>query len=209
MREEKDEGTEEQDEGSGEKQEEASSVDDKKRAEDYLANWQRSQADFSNYKRRMEQERSDLMRYSGASVLGSLLSVVDDMERALANIPPQMLTMTWVEGIAIIYKKLIGALETHGVTEIETTGKDFDPHLHQAISQVAGPEGVIVTELQKGYQMYDRILRPSLVQVGDGSEQQNEAQTESGLSEDDNSVSKNGELDEGDESSETKNENGK
>lgn len=209
MREEKDEETEEQDEGSGEKQEEASSVDDKKRAEDYLANWQRSQADFSNYKRRMEQERSDLMRYSGASVLGSLLSVVDDMERALANIPPQMLTMTWVEGIAIIYKKLIGALETHGVTEIETTGKDFDPHLHQAISQVAGPEGVIVTELQKGYQMYDRILRPSLVQVGDGSEQQNEAQTESGLSEDDNSVSKNGELDEGDESSETKNENGK
>ena len=66
-----------------------------------------------------------------------------------------------------------------------------------------------MTELQKGYQMYDRILRPSLVQVGDGSEQQNEAQTESGLSEDDNSVSKNGELDEGDESSETKNENGK
>ena len=125
-----------EDNGSNENQEDLSSVDEKKRAEDYLDNWQRSQADFSNYKRRMEQERTDLIRYSGASVVGSLLSVVDDIERALVNVPPQMLTMTWVEGIAIIYKKLVGALESHGVIEIETSGKEFDPHLHQAISKV-------------------------------------------------------------------------
>ena len=190
------------DQGSDDTQEESPSIDEKKRAEDYLANWQRSQADFSNYKRRMEQERGDLIRYSGAQVLGSLLSVVDDMERALANIPPQMLTMTWVEGIAIIYKKLVGSLETHGVTEIETSGKEFDPHLHQAISQVTGPEGIIVTELQKGYQMHDRILRPSLVQVGDGSLQEKETQTEYAADENESNVPKNGELDGGKESGE-------
>tara|TARA_B100001750_G_C15308368_1_gene495909 strand:- start:191 stop:784 length:594 start_codon:yes stop_codon:yes gene_type:complete len=184
-----------EDNGSDENQDDLSSVDEKKRAEDYLDNWQRSQADFSNYKRRMEQERTDLIRYSGASVVGSLLSVVDDMERALVNVPPQMLTMTWVEGIAIIYKKLVGALESHGVIEIETSGQEFDPHLHQAISQVAGPEGVIVTELQKGYKMHDRILRPSLVQVGDGSEQENEAQAESDLEDTSSSVSENEETD--------------
>lgn len=184
-----------EDNGSDENQDDLSSVDEKKRAEDYLDNWQRSQADFSNYKRRMEQERTDLIRYSGASVVGSLLSVVDDMERALVNVPPQMLTMTWVEGIAIIYKKLVGALESHGVIEIETSGQEFDPHLHQAISQVAGPEGVIVTELQKGYKMHDRILRPSLVQVGDGSEQEKEAQAESDLEDTSSSVSENEETD--------------
>lgn len=193
----KDTETKEQNEenGSDGNQDDLSSVDEKKRAEDYLDNWQRSQADFSNYKRRMEQERTDLIRYSGASVVGSLLSVVDDMERALVNVPPQMLTMTWVEGIAIIYKKLVGTLESHGVIEIETAGQDFDPHLHQAISQVAGPEGVIVTELQKGYKMHDRILRPSLVQVGDGSEQEKEAQAESDLEDNSSSVSENEETD--------------
>ena len=79
--------------------------------------------------------------------------------------------------------------------EIETAGQEFDPHLHQAISQVAGPEGVIVTELQKGYKMHDRILRPSLVQVGDGSEQENEAQAESDLEDTSSSVSENEETD--------------
>lgn len=184
-----------EDNGSNENQEDLSSVDEKKRAEDYLDNWQRSQADFSNYKRRMEQERTDLIRYSGASVVGSLLSVVDDIERALVNVPPQMLTMTWVEGIAIIYKKLVGALESHGVIEIETSGQEFDPHLHQAISQVAGPEGIIVTELQKGYKMHDRILRPSLVQVGDGSEQEKEAHEDNDLEDNSSSISQNEETD--------------
>lgn len=145
--------------------------DEKSKAGAYLANWQRSQADFANYKRRTEQERRDQARYSEAQVLGSLLPIVDDMERALAGVPPQLYSITWVDGVALIHRKLLAVLESHGVRPIESQGQKFDPNLHQAIMQVPGPEATVMAELQRGYQLYDRVLRPSMVQVGDGTEE--------------------------------------
>ena len=131
--------------------------------------YHRAYSDAVDFSRRAGERHSAELQYAAAPVLMQLLSSVDDLERAFGSIPDSMLRMTWVEGILLIYRKLQGALESNGVTEIETAGAAFDPNLHEAISRVPGPEGRIVEVLQKGYMLHDRVLRPALVQVGDGS----------------------------------------
>lgn len=131
--------------------------------------YHRAYSDAVDFSRRAGERHTAELQYATAPVLMQLLSSVDDLERAFGSIPDTMLRMTWVEGILLIYRKLQGALESSGVTEIETAGGAFDPNLHEAISRVPGPEGRIVEVLQKGYMLHDRVLRPALVQVGDGS----------------------------------------
>ena len=131
--------------------------------------YHRAYSDAVDFSRRAGERHSAELQYATAPVLTQLLSSVDDLERAFGSIPDSLLRMTWVEGILLIYRKLQGALESNGVTEIETAGAAFDPNLHEAISRVPGPEGRIVEVLQKGYMLHDRVLRPALVQVGDGS----------------------------------------
>ena len=140
------------------------------RADSNLAHWQRAQADFQNYKRRAEQERSDLLRFASAGLLLQILSTVDDLERAIWSIPISLHQLTWVEGIRLIHRKLLAQLENNGVKEIEADGTAFDPTMHEAISRAPGPDGQIIEVLQKGYLLHDRVLRPTLVQVGDGAE---------------------------------------
>ena len=131
--------------------------------------YHRAYSDAVDFSRRAGERHSAELQYATAQVLTQLLSSVDDLERAFGSIPDTMLRMTWVEGILLIYRKLQGTLESSGVTEIEAAGAVFDPNLHEAISRVPGPEGRIVEVLQKGYMLHDRVLRPALVQVGDGS----------------------------------------
>lgn len=131
--------------------------------------YHRAYSDAVDFSRRAGERHSAELQYAAAPVLTQLLSSVDDLERAFGSIPDTMLRMTWVEGILLIYRKLQGALESNGVTEIEAASAAFDPNLHEAISRVPGPEGRIVEVLQKGYMLHDRVLRPALVQVGDGS----------------------------------------
>ena len=131
--------------------------------------YHRAYSDAVDFSRRAGERHTAELQYATAPVLMQLLSSVDDLERAFGSIPDTMLRMTWVEGILLIYRILQGALESSGVTEIETAGGVFDPNLHEAISRVPGPEGRIVEVLQKGYMLHDRVLRPALVQVGDGS----------------------------------------
>ena len=138
------------------------------RAENNFNGWQRAQADYANYKRRADQERADAFKYGGAPTLSQVLSVADDLERALNALPLNLTRLTWIEGVVIIYRKILAMLEASGVTEIEAESKAFDPSVHEAIAQVDGPEGQVVQVVQKGHQMYDRVLRPSLVQVGNG-----------------------------------------
>jgi molecular chaperone GrpE len=141
------------------------------RADSYLASWQRAQADFMNLRRRTEQERTEAGRYAGAVVVSTLLPVVDDLERAVATIPPQLYAFTWADGVRLIHRKLLALLESHGVQQIPALGLDLDPRYHQAILRGPGPEGKVIAEFQKGYRLEDRVLRPSLVQVGDGADQ--------------------------------------
>ncbi len=143
-------------------------AEEKTRAEGYLANWQRVQADFINYKRRSEQEREEFGKFANATLMFNLLPSLDDMERALASLPAKLTNLTWVNGIRLIERKLRASLEIQGLKAIEALGKEFDPNLHQAVRQDAGQEGIIIEELQKGYLLDDRVIRPTMVVVGNG-----------------------------------------
>ena len=145
-------------------------AENKKKAEEYLANWQRAQADFINYKRRTEQERQDFSRFANANIILSLLPVLDDLELALSSMPAKSTTDSWVEGVSLVERKFRAAMEAQGLTPIKALGEAFDPNLHEAIRQDKGKEGVVVEVLQKGYMMHDRLLRPARVVVGNGEE---------------------------------------
>jgi len=144
--------------------------EEKQKAERHLANWQRAQADFINFKKRSEQERGDNARLANAILISSLLPVLDDLGRALSNVSPKLAGFTWVDGIVLIHRKLQAILESQGLERIETEGKDFDPNFHQAMTYADGEEGKIIEELQKGYMLHGRLLRPALVKVGKGKE---------------------------------------
>ena len=131
--------------------------------------YHRAYSDAVDFSRRSGERHGAELQYATAPVLTQLLSSVDDLERAFGSMPESMLRLTWVEGILLIYRRLQGTLDSNGVTEIEAANAAFDPNLHEAISRVAGPEGRIVEVLQKGYMLHDRVLRPALVQVGDGT----------------------------------------
>ena len=143
-------------------------VEEKARAEANLAGWQRAQADFINYKRRTEQEKEEISRFAKATLILELLPVLDDLERAFTAIPPRLAQTSWADGVKLIWGKLRTTLETQGLSEIKAVGEPFDPHLHEAIRQDKGEEGVVVEEVQKGYEFNGRIIRPSKVVVGNG-----------------------------------------
>lgn len=145
-------------------------VEEKEKTEDYLANWQRAQADFINYKRRNEQEKEETARFANTTLMLTLLPVLDDLERALASIPPRIAKISWVDGIRLIERKLRASLHAQGLSPINAVGKPFDPHLHEAIRQGKGKEGIVIKEVQKGYKFHDRVIRPTMVVVGNGEE---------------------------------------
>lgn len=135
----------------------------------YMQNWQRAAADYQNFKRRVEEERSETARFANASLIINLLPLVDDLERALHNVDTALAGLTWVDGIRLIYRKFQAVLETAGVTEIEADGRPFDPALHEAVAQVPGEDGKIVSVAQRGYKLGDRVIRPAMVVVGKGA----------------------------------------
>ncbi len=120
-------------------------------SEDYRDKWLRAVADYKNFKRRAEQERAELIRGASAGLLLKLLPVVDDIERAAASAPAERI------------------LESEGVTAIAALGQEFDPNQHEAViyeDTGDGSDGRVVAELQKGYKLRDRVLRPTMVKVG-------------------------------------------
>ena len=137
-------------------------------AAEYLDGWQRTQAEFSNYKKRQEAERAQMMELANITMLRKLLPVVDDFERALATLPDDLSQLTWCEGVFLIKAKLDTVLESEGVKPIETEGKEFDPRYHEAVTyeQVSGhDDGQIIDQVQRGYMLGERVLRPALVRV--------------------------------------------
>jgi molecular chaperone GrpE len=143
---------------------------EKEEAQRFLANWQRAEADFVNYKRRVEQERAEAGRLASAALIINVLPVLDDLERALASLDIQLIGLTWFDGIRLIYRKLQLVLESAGVTQIEAEGQPFDPRFHEAVMYGEGEEGKVVAEVQRGYKLHDRVLRPAMVVVGKGKE---------------------------------------
>lgn len=141
-----------------------------KRSEEFFGNWQRAAADLSNFRKRVDQERSDLQKFAAAEVLSDMLLILDDLERALTSLPPEMMKFTWIQGTAQIYQKMQWSLTRQGVTPIEAANQPFDPHLHEAVMRdedvPAEEQTHVVAELQRGYKLHDRVLRPTLVKVG-------------------------------------------
>jgi len=149
-------------------------AEEKKKAEANLANWQRAQADFINYKRRSEQEKEEIGKFANTMLMLNLLPILDDLERAFTSTPPQMAKLTWVDGIRLIERKLRASLEAQGLSQIKALGEPFDPKFHEAAMHGKGKEGIVIEELQKGYMLHDRVIRPTMVVVGNGEEEKEE-----------------------------------
>ncbi len=147
-------------------------AEEKAKAEANLANWQRAQADFINYKRRSEQEREEVSKFANAMLMINLLPILDDLERAFTSIPPRIAKLSWVDGVRLIERKLQASLEALGLSPIKAVGEPFDPKLHEAAMHGKGKEGIVIEELQKGYKLHDRVIRPAMVVIGNGEDEE-------------------------------------
>lgn len=140
----------------------------KAQADEYLEGWQRARAELSNYRKRQETERVRLREMANATLLRNLLPVIDDLDRALTTMPTALNLLSWSEGIFLIQRKLEAILNLENVEPIETTGQMFDPRYHEAVTHEESPdheEGQIIGEVQKGYMLGERVLRPASVRV--------------------------------------------
>ncbi|MSQ14141.1 MAG: nucleotide exchange factor GrpE [Dehalococcoidia bacterium] len=140
------------------------------RSERLLANWQRAEADIVNLRRRVDAERADMQMAAVATVVGSLLPVLDDLERALNAVAEPLRDFTWVDGIWLTYRKFLVILEALDVLPMDEAGKSFDPARHQAVREAAGEAGKVLHVLQQGYMLKTTVLRPALVVVGKEAE---------------------------------------
>jgi molecular chaperone GrpE len=125
----------------------------------------RRQAEFDNFRKRSEREKSDFSQYAGMEVVRELLPVLDDFERALTT---ECGNAEYAKGVAMIYNRLAEGLKKQGLEPIETTGKTFDPHLHQAVERVEtkdAEDNTVLGEFQRGYFFKGKLLRPAMVRV--------------------------------------------
>ncbi len=138
------------------------------KAEEYLDGWQRSRAEFANYKKRILKENAEIRQVARGEVIKIYLDVLDDLERALREIPQENDGEAWVEGIDLIYQKLKRRLEAEGIRPMNPLGEEFDPNLHEALMKEESEDyesGRIIEVMQEGYWLGDKVLRPALVRV--------------------------------------------
>lgn len=141
------------------------------KANEYLDQLQRRAAEFANYRKRSEKEQAEFAKQANAALIATLLPILDDFERAFQTVPDSLSALTWIDGILLIYRKIQAIFGQLGVEVIETSGQFFDPTRHQAITHEESEEydeGHVIAEVQKGYKLYDRVLRPALVRVSKG-----------------------------------------
>lgn len=128
----------------------------------------RQMAEFDNFRKRTEKEKSSMYEIGARDIIEKVLPVLDNFERAMAAVPEEDKGSPFAEGVELIYKQFIKVLEDAGVEAIETLGKPFDPNLHNAVLHIEDEnlgEGEIAQELQKGYTYRGTVVRPSMVQV--------------------------------------------
>lgn len=136
------------------------------KAAEYLDGWQRARAEFANARKRLEKERADAYGNATADVLSKLLPIIDDFKRAFDNVPAAIAQDKWFTGIQLVHRKLHTLLENNNLEVIPSVGQPFDPNLHEAISQEASDNyesGLVIRELQTGYRIGTRVLRPAMV----------------------------------------------
>ena len=140
-------------------------TDAQAKAAEYKDGWLRSQAEFQNYKKRMDRDNEMMYANMKGDIIKRVLPVLDDLERALQNRPAED---AWANGIELIVRKLQNILESEGVKRIEAQGAAFDPNFHEAISHEPSEEvesGHVIAVVQNGYMLGERVIRPALVRV--------------------------------------------
>jgi molecular chaperone GrpE len=141
-------------------------------AAEYRDNWLRAIADLSNARKRMQRETDEVRASASERILERLLPVVDDVERAFANVPTDQADSDWVNGFRMIQRKLWGLLESEGVSTVPAAGLPFDPGIHYAITHEEAEgfeDGQIIAEVAPGYRLNDKVLRPAMVRVAKGA----------------------------------------
>lgn len=136
--------------------------------DDYRNRYIRAVADFENFRKRSERERTDFARYATAGVLREMLPVLDNFDRALEHAEEGD---DFHKGVLMIYKQLFDVLQKHGLKVIDETGVHFDPNVHEGVireEDPSVPSHTVVAVLQKGYFLHDRLLRPAMVKVAVG-----------------------------------------
>jgi len=136
--------------------------------DEYLALARRTKADFENYRKRVAREASEAEARGRASLASDLLSVVDNLERALAAM--EGASDPFVEGVRLVYEDLSRALANAGIESFSPTGEQFDPDMHEAMLAKPGTQGQVLEVFQKGYRVNGQVLRPARVAVGAGEE---------------------------------------
>ncbi len=126
----------------------------------------RTMADMQNLKRRMEEDRRQIITMANASLISSLLPIIDNFSRALAHMPAEQ--SDWLKGVEMSINQLQKTLEDSGLKKIEALNSPFDPNLHEALVQGPGEKDVVIEELETGYILGDKVLRHSKVKVGNG-----------------------------------------
>lgn len=144
---------------------------EKKKSDEFLDNWRRTAAEFQNFKRRAEKDKADYAQYANQRLLKRVLDVLDSFDAGFKTVPEKYQREPWVEGMRAVERQMLQILEQEGVTPIDAKGKAFDPNFHEAMFYEPSPgaqEGEILDELQRGYMLHDRVLRPTRVKVAKG-----------------------------------------
>jgi molecular chaperone GrpE len=137
-------------------------------ASEYKEHLQRLAADFENYRKRVEKEREDFVKFSKEDLIYELLPILDNFEMALHHVKNTTEPKKIIEGIELVERQFHNILRKEGLEVIETKGKQFDPHIHEAITHEETdkyPEGFIIEELRKGYILSGKVIRPAQVKV--------------------------------------------
>ncbi|MEO1645899.1 MAG: nucleotide exchange factor GrpE, partial [Chloroflexota bacterium] len=133
-----------------------------------LEGWQRSRAEFNNYRKRTQQQLADSKQKGALDALAKVLPVLDDFERAFDNIPADLADNPWVSGTSLILKNLQKVMDDYNIETLDPVGEEFNPNYHEAIGMDDSTDyesGIVTTTLQKGYKSGDTVLRPALVRV--------------------------------------------
>ena len=140
----------------------------------------RTLAEFENTKKRLHREKEEFARYASETLIRELLPIMDSLDQALVAVDRQTDPQAIIKGVHLIYRQLLGLLDKEGVKRIPTVGQAFDPHQHEAIAQVEAADGTvdntIAEEVQVGYTMHGKVIRPAIVKVAKHAEKSSEDQ---------------------------------
>lgn len=139
-------------------------------AANYLDQWRRTTAEFSNYRKRQERDRVEMAQSGKVDIILQVLPVLDDFDRAFKAVPIDMQSHSLLEGFRLIERKFNQTLERMGVTAVQAVGLPFDPSIHESVASELSDqdEGIVLEEFRKGYKLLDKVLRPAMVKISSG-----------------------------------------